>query len=98
VDLAGVEGVPKAEAPNAGLGAEAGGVEDPNPDWPNAGDEPPKAGLPNADPEAGAPNADVVADPEPNAVLVSVFCPNGDEEGVVEPNADLVSVFWPKPP
>ena len=96
--MAGVEGGPKAEAPNAGLGAEAGGVEDPKPVWPKAGVEPPKAGLPNADPEAGAPNADVVAGAEPNADLVSVFCPNGDEEGVVEPNADLVSVFWPKPP
>jgi hypothetical protein len=98
VDLAGVEGVPKAEAPNAGEGAEAEGGEDPNPVWPNAGVAPPNAGFPNADPEAGAPNADVVADPEPNADLVSVFCPNGDEEGVVEPNADFVSVFWPKPP
>jgi hypothetical protein len=98
VDLAGVEGVPKAEAPNAGLGAGAGGVEDPNPVCPKAGVDPPKAGLPNADPEAGAPNAEEVADAEPNADLVSVFWPNGDEEGVVEPNADLVSVFWPNPP
>ena len=96
--MAGVAGVPKAAAPNAGLGAEAGGVEDPNPVPPNAGVLPPKAGLPNAEPDAGAPNADVVADVEPNADLVSVFCPNGDEEGVVEPNADLDSVFWPNPP